>query len=87
MDIEAYFINMQHDIIYEKVLDMLPKGKQSFLGISRDSLLYLLRKTIFKKVSENCWVKGSKSDWTGLPPSKSLFNYPNNIGLPIGNLT
>jgi len=87
VDIEAYFMNMQHDIIYEKVVDMLPKGKPSFMGISRESLVYLLQKNIFNAVSENCRVKGSKSDWTGLPPSKSLFNYPKNIGLPIGNLT
>jgi RNA-directed DNA polymerase len=38
-------------------------------------------------IAENCKVKGSKSDWDGLPASKSLFNYPKDIGLPIGNLT
>ena len=38
-------------------------------------------------MSKNCRIKGSKLDWEGLPPSKSLFNYPSHKGLPIGNLT
>jgi len=87
LDIEAYFMNMQHDIIYQKVVDLLPPDKQSFLGISRDTLLYLLRQTIFNGVAENCRIKGKRSDWDGLPPGKSLFNYPKDTGLPIGNLT
>jgi hypothetical protein len=87
LDIEAYFMNMNHDILFEKVLEMLPPNKINFLGISRETLIYLIRQTIFNNVAENCRIKGSKSDWLGLPPSKSLFNYPNNTGLPIGNLT
>jgi RNA-directed DNA polymerase len=87
LDIEAYFMNMNHDILFEKVLSMLPKNKINFLGISRETLIYLIRQTIFNNVTENCRIKGNKSDWLGLPPSKSLFNYPNNTGLPIGNLT
>ena len=87
LDIEAYFMNMQHAIIYQKVIELLPSDQQSFLGISRDTLFYLLRQTIFNAVAENCRIKGKMSDWTGLPPSKSLFNYPGNTGLPIGNLT
>jgi hypothetical protein len=47
----------------------------------------LITQTIFNSVAENCRIKGSKSEWDGLPPSKSLFNYPSNTGLPIGNLT
>jgi hypothetical protein len=87
LDIEAYFMNMHHDILFEQVIAMLPQNKKSFLGISREILIYLIRQTIFNNVAENCRIKGSKSDWDGLPPSKSLFNYPSNTGLPIGNLT
>jgi RNA-directed DNA polymerase len=87
LDIQAYFMNMQHQIIYDKVLAMLPDKKQYYLGISRDTVLYLLRQTIFNPVKENCRIKGSRNDWNGLPSSKSLFYYPNNTGLPIGNLT
>jgi RNA-directed DNA polymerase len=87
LDIQAYFMNMQHQIIYEKVLAMLPANKQYYLGISRDTVLYLLRQTIFNPVKKNCRVKGSRNDWNGLPQNKSLFYYPNSTGLPIGNLT
>jgi RNA-directed DNA polymerase len=87
IDIEAYFMNMNHEILYNKVVAMLPPEKKYFLGISKETVLYLLQQTIFNNVSDNCRIKGSKSDWDGLPPSKSLFNYANNTGLPIGNLT
>lgn len=87
VDIEAYFMNMQHELLYEKVLRLLPDDKTFFLGISRETLLYLLRQTIFNTVTRNCRIKGNKSDWNDLPPSKSLFHYPDDIGLPIGNLT
>ena len=87
LDIEAYFMNMHHAIIYDKVVGMLPEKKERFMGISRETLLYLLRQTIFNPITENCRIKGRKSDWAGLPSSKSLFNYPNDRGLPIGNLT
>jgi hypothetical protein len=80
-------MNMDHSLLYEKVLRMLPVSKKSFLGISRDTLVYLIEQTIFNAVVTNCRIKGSKSDWAGLPASKSLFNYPSTIGLPIGNLT
>jgi hypothetical protein len=87
LDIEAYFINMNHSLLYNKVIAMLPSHKKSFLGISRDTLMYLIQQTIFNNVATNCRIKGSKTDWKGLPSSKSLFNYPKDTGLPIGNLT
>lgn len=87
LDIEAYFMNMQHQIIYNKVVSLLPEQKQSYLGISSDTLLYLLKRTIFNKVPDNCRIKGSRSNWRELPASKSLFHQTPNTGLPIGNLT
>jgi hypothetical protein len=87
LDIEAYFMNIDHSLLYEKVMRMLPVSKKSFLGISRDTLVHLIEQTIFNAVVANCRIKGSKSDWMGLPASKSLFNYPATTGLPIGNLT
>ena len=50
-------------------------------------VLYLIEKTIFNDPTKNCIVKGHRSDWVGLPPSKSLFHAAPNCGLPIGNLT
>jgi hypothetical protein len=87
LDIQAYFMNMQHKIIYDSVVALLPEQKLNFLGISKETVLYLLRATIFNEVTENCRIKGSRNDWDGLPTSKSLFHYPAGTGLPIGNLT
>ena len=87
LDIQAYFMNMQHQIIYDKVLDMLPEHKNTYLGLSKDTLLYLIKQTVFNPITDNCRIKGSKNDWNGLPASKSLFHYNNSTGLPIGNLT
>jgi RNA-directed DNA polymerase len=63
LDIEAYFMNMQHQILFEKVMAMLPTHKISFLGISRETLIYLIKQTIFNAVTDNCRIKGKKSDW------------------------
>lgn len=87
LDIQAYFMTMSHDIILDKIQKMLPPQKSSFLGISRETLNYLLETTVNNSVTNNCKIKGCKSDWLKLPESKSLFSYPTNIGLPIGNLT
>ncbi|MEI7423933.1 MAG: RNA-directed DNA polymerase [Prolixibacteraceae bacterium] len=87
LDIQAYFMNMQHQLLYDKVLGLLPKDKTIFLGLDKTTVLYLLQQTIFNDVTEDCRIKGKRSDWDNLPSSKSLFHYNPNTGLPIGNLT
>ncbi len=87
LDVEGYFMNMKHQIIFDKILALLPINKTLFLGLQKEVIVFLLHQTIFNNVVENCKIKGSKNDWRGLPPSKSLFNKPHGIGLPIGNLT
>jgi hypothetical protein len=42
---------------------------------------------IFNDPTKSCIIKSGKSDWAGLPKSKSLFYAGKNKGLPIGNLT
>ena len=87
LDIEAYFMNMRHETIFSKVEALLPEEKMSYLGISRETLIFLLRQTIFDDVAGNCRIKGSREEWKVLPQTKSLFNYPSDTGVPIGNLT
>ena len=53
----------------------------------RKILHYLLSQIIFNDPTQGCRIKGSRSDWKGLPHSKSLFWSPEGCGLPIGNLT
>jgi len=47
----------------------------------------LLHQITFHNPTKNCRIRGRKSNWKGLPKSKSLFYSGKNKGLPIGNLT
>jgi hypothetical protein len=86
LDISGYFMNMNHQILYAKVLDFL-KPAINYLGLEYGVIQYLLQQTIFTNVAANCRIKGSKANWQGLPKDKSLFSKPQGYGLPIGNLT
>lgn len=48
---------------------------------------FLLRQIIFRNPQWDCRIRGSAEDWEGLPHTKSLFNSPEGVGLPIGDLT
>ena len=41
---------------------------------------------MFNKPTQNCIIKGKRSNWGGLPNNRSLFHSPVNCGLPIGSL-
>jgi len=86
LDIQGYFMHIKHEVIYQKVLKILDKNK-TYNGLSFELIDYLLQKTIFNEVTQNCTLKGSKKDWHGLPKDKSLFGNAKGVGLPIGNLT
>lgn len=86
LDISGYFMNMNHAVLFNKVIAFL-NPKATYLGVQYNTLVYLLQQTIYTNVANNCRIKGSRNNWQGLPPSKSLFNKSNGFGLPIGNLT
>jgi RNA-directed DNA polymerase len=84
LDIQAFFMNINRKLLFDKlhnyILDKYHYPDQKIV-------LDLCRKIIFYSPIDNCIIKGVKSDWNGLPKSKSLFNTPKDCGLPIGNLT
>lgn len=86
LDISGYFMNMSHAVLFDKVVALL-NPEDTYLGISHNTLVYLIQQTIFINVAKNCHIKGKRSDWSTLPKDKSLFNKPEGYGLPIGNLT
>lgn len=86
LDVQGYFTHIKHEVIYQKVLKILDRDK-TYNGLSFELVDYLLQKTIFNEVTQNCTLKGSKKDWQGLPKDKSLFGNAKGVGLPIGNLT
>lgn len=93
MDISGYFMSINRKLLYHKIHGMLQTEYQK-CALSGKSILFdtgmaefLLQKTIFRNPADNCVMKGSCSDWTGLPANKSLFYAADGCGLPIGNLT
>lgn len=93
LDIQGYFMSINKHILYNIICNELfaywekhgcdcskPAGNLEFI-------LWLIKIIIFKDHTLDCKIIGDKKDWMLLPASKSLFNQPKNIGLPIGDLT
>lgn len=92
LDISGYFMNIDKDILAGQLSGMLSKEgiERAYAGIPQpdwELVRYLIKEIIYQDVRQDCIVKGSPSDWDGLPLSKSLFQNPPGKGLPIGNLT
>ncbi|MCL1689400.1 hypothetical protein CMT57_06430 [Elizabethkingia anophelis] len=100
LDIKGYFMSINKDNLYEKLKVMVNEELfnqecnfyRNENGNEKEELDYtslfeLLGKVIYNRVEYNCYIKGSHSDWTDLPESKSLFKSNENCGLAIGNVT
>jgi len=86
LDIKGYFMSIDRNIIFNKVRKAVLFDGNTF-AVNKELLLFLIKKIIFNDPTTNCYIKGNKTDWIGLPHSKSLFNAGKMKGLPIGNLT
>ena len=86
LDIKGYFMSMDRQILYDKVMKTLRK-KEAKLTCPIALIDYLLQRIVFNDCTQNCSIKGRQSDWQGLPASKSLFCAEEGKGFPIGNLT
>lgn len=84
LDIQGFFMSIYRPLLFEKVKDIVDRY---YTFNDKDLVLYISKKIIFHSPTENCIIKGSKTDWNDLPKNKSLFFSPPNCGLPIGNLT
>lgn len=84
LDIQAFFMNINRKLLFEKIHSYI---LDKYHHPDQKIVLDLCRKIIFYSPVDNCIIKGLKSDWEGLPKSKSLFYTPKDCGLPIGNLT
>ncbi len=86
LDISGYFMSIDKELLYKMIEKELLKSPEKIEG-DLETILYLLKKTIFSDPTKNYKLRGKKEDWKGLPKSKSLFYAQNGKGLPIGNLT
>jgi len=97
LDIRGYFMSIDRQLLFDKIentllrfqhLPVTPNAVETWNDtLDYDLVLFLLRQVVFADPVEGCLVKGNRSEWEGLPPSKSLFHQPKGVGLPIGNLT
>lgn len=84
LDIQGFFMNIRKSLLLEKVESLI---KRKYQGDDRPLLLLLVRQIILNDPTQDCIVKGKRSDWKGLPSNKSLFATQKECGLPIGNIT
>lgn len=86
MDVSWFFMNINKNILFQKIQDLLSKHKEK-LEIDYAFLLNLIKKVIYNDPTQNSIFKWNKSDYDGLPTNKCLSGTPQNKWLPIWNLT
>lgn len=84
LDIQGFFMHIHRTILVNSLKKFV---YSNYHQPDINLVIELLEKVIFNAASDNCFIKGKKKDWKGLPNNKSLFHSPKNCGLPIGNLT
>lgn len=84
LDIEGFFMHINKSILFDRLQSFI---NAKYTQPDKSLLIELCKKIIDNDPTKNCIIKGKKTDWNDLPPSKTLFHSPENCGLPIGNLT
>lgn len=86
-DISGYFMHINRQLLYNGLMPLLEPQMRRWAPEKRELYLFLIKQNVFNDPTKNCRIRGSRSDWAGLPKNKSLFHSPPGCGLPIGNLT
>lgn len=86
LDVSGYFMSIDRHILYTLVMEGI-RDVPASAHFPKPIVERLLEQVIFNDPTKGCRIKGRRSDWNGLPPSKSLFFSSPDCGLPIGNLT
>jgi retron-type reverse transcriptase len=84
LDLKAFFMSINKNILFEKLALFT---QQKYHAPDKELIIRLCKKIIFNNPTQNCIIKGKRSNWDDLPGTKSLFHSKPNCGLPIGNLT
>lgn len=98
LDLQGYFMSLNHEKLYRRVAwgvdRQLEVGQNFNVRCAEEDrerlkqvLKYLWYEVIFDKPMQNITIRGRRSDWRGLPATKSLFKQPAGQGIVIGNLT
>tara|TARA_B110000238_G_C16100679_1_gene428088 strand:- start:272 stop:1555 length:1284 start_codon:yes stop_codon:yes gene_type:complete len=84
LDIQGFFMHINKNILWQKLEVFIT---QKYHNTDKELILRLTKQVVFNNPTQNCIIKGKRSNWNDLPNNKSLFHSPENSGLPIGNLT
>jgi RNA-directed DNA polymerase len=84
LDIQGFFMHIDKNILWQKLEVFI---NTNYHDTDKHLILNLTKQIVFNNTTQNCIIKGKRSNWNGLPNNKSLFYSPPNCGLPIGNLT
>lgn len=84
LDIRGFFMHINVEILYAKLVEFI---QARYAGADKELLITLTKVVLFNNPSQNCVIKGARSNWNGLPRDKSLFYSDTSCGLPIGNLS
>lgn len=84
LDIQGFFMAIDKRILWSKLRHFM---EQNYHHQDKKLLLVLCHKILNNNPTKNCFIKGDKRNWDGLPKDKSLFHSAYGCGLPIGNLT
>ena len=84
MDIQSFFMSINKDILYKRLEKFI---RRYYHAVDKEVILGLVKIIVYHCPQQNCNIKGKRSNWDGLPASKSLFKADNLHGLPIGNLS
>lgn len=88
LDLQGYFMSLPRAGLVEKVV----WGLDMQYPLQEKDPVYLICKHLWTEILlddpiSGVRIKGNKSDWKILPPSKSMFNSGEGKGIVIGNLT
>ena len=83
LDISGFFMAIEHHILYSLFKKMILRQKKSWQW--KEDILWLAKTIIFHKPTQNYIIRGDTSLFRFIPSRRSLFNAPENKGLPIGN--
>lgn len=94
LDIRGYFMHIDRKRLLEIAVYSLRKMSGHLYGdktwgdtIDMGLVEWLTELIALLDPKENCVICGSKEDWIGLDPAKSMLHLEDGLGLPIGNLT
>ncbi len=94
MDIEGYFMSIDHDVLKDIVIDKVNKRKHVknpknglpwYKCIDIDFTLKLTEMFIYRNVKKDCIVISKPEDFLDIPDKKRLLKQPDGKGLIIGD--